>query len=263
MKLIGQEEVWENIKKANAIGRARGPGSRARSSGAAGLRRADPGACSSTRFQSLELVDIVAAAARVRQGRRRVRRASSASSSRWGARAGARTCSRSSSRSSRPALMPYMQARPAARSRPSSRNPIAVHRQPGAGPRKQGFQQFAGNFLTHLKAGADRVAHRLAARAIYIPQAFDAARDRQVRPLACSGLTWANIRGKLVKAIGETAVEVAGDGLRHRRDAGHARGRRRPGRRSRSSSPTCKDMVIEQDHRLRPDDDRDRRRSRS
>ena len=29
MKLIGQEEVWENIKKANAS-RAPGPGSRAR-----------------------------------------------------------------------------------------------------------------------------------------------------------------------------------------------------------------------------------------
>jgi len=71
---------------------------------------------------------------------------------------------------------------------------------------KRGFLNFADNFLTHLKAGLiDWLTGSLPG--IYIPKAFSLV---EIAKFAFSvlGLTWENIRGKLVKAIGEPAVKV-------------------------------------------------------
>ena len=54
MKLIGQEEVWENIKTAQRGAARLGAGSRARSSGLMALRAGDPGAVHRRRCSSLE-----------------------------------------------------------------------------------------------------------------------------------------------------------------------------------------------------------------
>lgn len=69
---------------------------------------------------------------------------------------------------------------------------------------KLGFSNFVGRFLAHLKAGLlDWLTGSLPG--IYIPKAFDL---REILKFALSvlGLTWANIRQKLVKVVGEPVV---------------------------------------------------------
>ena len=76
---------------------------------------------------------------------------------------------------------------------------------------KLGFTNFAGNFLTHLKAGLfDWLTGALPG--IYIPQAFSLS---EIAKFAFSvlGLSWANIRLKLVKAVGEPAVKALETGF--------------------------------------------------
>lgn len=76
---------------------------------------------------------------------------------------------------------------------------------------KLGFTNFAGNFLTHLKAGLfDWLTGALPG--IYIPQAFSLS---EIAKFAFSvlGLSWANIRLKLVKAVGEPAVKTLETGF--------------------------------------------------
>lgn len=76
---------------------------------------------------------------------------------------------------------------------------------------KLGFMNFAGNFLTHLKAGLfDWLTGSLPG--IYIPQAFSLS---EIAKFAFSvlGLSWANIRLKLVKAVGEPAVKALETGF--------------------------------------------------
>ncbi|RPE05450.1 DUF4157 domain-containing protein [Chitinophaga lutea] len=71
---------------------------------------------------------------------------------------------------------------------------------------KQGFNQFKNRFGTWLKKGLiDWLLGSLKGANIYIPQAFTL---KEIIKLGLSvfGLTWQNVRGKLVKAIGETAV---------------------------------------------------------
>jgi hypothetical protein len=69
---------------------------------------------------------------------------------------------------------------------------------------KLGFQNFSGNFLTHLQNGLIKwLTGSLSG--VYIPTALSLP---EIVKFAFSvlGLSWANLRGKLVKAIGETAV---------------------------------------------------------
>jgi hypothetical protein len=71
---------------------------------------------------------------------------------------------------------------------------------------KLGFINFGANFLVHLKAGLiDWLTGSLPG--IYIPKAFSLP---EVGKFAFSvlGLSWANIRAKLVKATSETAVKA-------------------------------------------------------
>ena len=76
---------------------------------------------------------------------------------------------------------------------------------------KLGFQNFAGNFGTHLKNGLiDWLTGSLSG--VYIPQALSLG---EIVKFAFSvlGLTWQNLRGKLVKAVGETAVQAMEKGF--------------------------------------------------
>ena len=76
---------------------------------------------------------------------------------------------------------------------------------------KLGFSNFAGNFLTHLKAGLiDWLTGSLPG--IYIPKAFSLPEIAKF-VFSVLGLTWANIRQKLVKATSETFVKALETGF--------------------------------------------------
>jgi len=76
---------------------------------------------------------------------------------------------------------------------------------------KLGFQNFADNFGTHLKAGLiDWLTGSLPG--VYIPKAFE-LREILKFVLSVLGLTWENVRQKLVKAVGETAVKAMETGF--------------------------------------------------
>lgn len=69
-----------------------------------------------------------------------------------------------------------------------------------------GFDKFGSNFGTHLKAGLiDWLTGSLPG--VYIPKSF-ALKEIVTFVFSVLGLTWQNIRQKLVKVIGETAVKV-------------------------------------------------------
>jgi hypothetical protein len=71
---------------------------------------------------------------------------------------------------------------------------------------KLGFSNFAGNFLTHLKAGLiNWLTGSLPG--IYIPKSFD-LKEIVKFVLSVLGLSWANVRQKLVKATNETIVKA-------------------------------------------------------
>jgi hypothetical protein len=71
---------------------------------------------------------------------------------------------------------------------------------------KRGFVSFGANFLQHLKTGLiNWLTGSL--EGVYIPKAFSLVEIARF-VMSVLGLTWANIRGKLVKAIGEPAVVV-------------------------------------------------------
>jgi uncharacterized protein DUF4157 len=77
----------------------------------------------------------------------------------------------------------------------------------------QGFRQFGSNFLTHLRASLiGWLTGAMSGANIYIPQGFN-FREIVKFVLSVLGLTWQNIRTKLVRAIGETAVRALETGF--------------------------------------------------
>jgi 5-methylcytosine-specific restriction endonuclease McrA len=77
----------------------------------------------------------------------------------------------------------------------------------------QGFRQFGSNFLTHLRTSLiGWLTGTLSGANIYIPQAFN-LREIIKFVLSVLGLTWQNIRTKLVRAIGETATSALETGF--------------------------------------------------
>ncbi|HSV18614.1 MAG TPA: DUF4157 domain-containing protein [Casimicrobiaceae bacterium] len=71
---------------------------------------------------------------------------------------------------------------------------------------KLGLSNFADNFVTHLKAGLIEWLVG-ALPGVYIPKAFTLGEIVKFI-FSVLGLSWANIRPKLVKVVGETAVKV-------------------------------------------------------
>lgn len=202
MKLIGQEEIWNNLKKANALARAWAwfQGAMA---GLLGFVRQIPSLFLQA-FQSLELMDIVLvprAFAKVAAvfGNFIGSFISWAGNAVW-------TLLQIIFEVVAPGVIPYIQ-KAAGAFRTILRNPISfVGNLVRAG--KLGFQQFAGNIGKHLKASLiGWLTGALGGAGVYIPQSFE-IREIIKMVLSILGLTWQNIRQKLVRAVGETAVKA-------------------------------------------------------
>ena len=103
-----------------------------------------------------------------------------------------------------PGVMPYIYKAGAA-FRTIIKDPVKFIKTLVAAAMK-GFQQFAANFLTHLQASlVGWLTGAMAGANIYIPQGFN-LREILKFVLSILGLTWANIRGKLVRATNEATV---------------------------------------------------------
>jgi hypothetical protein len=77
----------------------------------------------------------------------------------------------------------------------------------------QGFQQFASRFLTHLQASLiGWLTGALGGTGLYLPKSL-APMELVKFVLSVLGLTWANIRGKLVAATSETVVTALETGF--------------------------------------------------
>ena len=202
MKLIGQEEIWQNIKKANAISRA-WQWFQDALSGLVALLKQIPSMFLDA-LRSLELSDIILLPrAFVKVGKVFLGFAGKFIS--WAGNTIWNLLEIIFSVLA-PAVIPYLK-KAAGAFRSILKNPIGfVGNLVKAGI--QGFKQFASNFLTHLKKSLiDWLTGTLSGAGVYIPQGFTVMEIIKF-VLSVLGLTWANIRQKLVKRIGETAVKA-------------------------------------------------------
>lgn len=200
MKLIGQEEVWQNIKKANALARA-WAWFQGALDGLLGFVRQIPSLFVQA-LKSLELADIVLlprAFLKVGSvfGGFIVQFLTWAGNAVW-------NLLQIIFEVVAPAVMPYLKKVGAAFKK-ILQNPIAfVGNLVKAG--KQGFQQFAERIGAHLKAAfIDWLTGSL--EGVYIPKSFE-FREIVKFVLSVLGLTWQNIRQKLVKVLGEPVVKT-------------------------------------------------------
>jgi len=207
MKLVGQEEVWENIKRANAIGRA-WAWFQGALSGLVGFVRQIPRMFLSA-LQTLEIADLVL----LPRAFARVAAVFGGFIGQFLSWAGQQVMSllQIIFEVVAPGVMPYIR-RAAGAFRTIVQNPIGfIGNLVRAGI--QGFRQFAGNFLSHLRTSLIQwLTGTLSGANIYIPQAFT-LREIIKFVLSVLGLTWQNIRAKLVRVIGETAVAALETGF--------------------------------------------------
>lgn len=207
MKLIGQEEVWNNLKRANAVARAWAWFQSALSE-LIGFVREIPGLFLQA-LQALQiddLVDLPGAFARVgRVFSNFVGRFVS-----WGL-AKVLNLLEIIFEVLAPSVVPYIR-KAAGAFRTIIQNPIGfIGNLVRAGI--QGFRQFGTNFLSHLRASLiGWLTGTLSGANIYIPQAFT-LREIIKFVLSVLGLTWQNLRQKLVRAVGETAVRAMETGF--------------------------------------------------
>lgn len=207
MRLIGQEEVWQNIQRGNAIGRAWAwfQGALA---GLMGFVRQIPSLFMAT-LRSLTLMDIVVitgAFAKVR--------------SVFGSFAGQFVSWAMGTVISlleilfsvvAPGAMPYIR-RAAGAFQTILRNPIGFVGNLVRAARL-GFQQFAARIGSHLRNSLIQwLTGSMGGAGVYIPQSFS-LREIIKFVLSVLGLTWQNIRVKLVRAIGEAPVRAMETGF--------------------------------------------------
>jgi hypothetical protein len=111
-----------------------------------------------------------------------------------------------------PGVMPYLQKAGAAFNT-IVKNPVRFV-QTLVAAAMQGFNQFKGNFLAHLKASLiGWLTGALGGAGVYVPQGFSLSEILKF-VLSVLGLTWANLRGKLVKATSETTVKAFEEGFK-------------------------------------------------
>ena len=202
MKLIGQEEVWENIKKGNAIARA-WAWFQGALTGLMGFVRTIPRKIIDT-ISSLTIQDIVTVAgAFTKIVGAFVNIATDFIG--WGLKQVISLLEILFSVVA-PKAMPYIKKAQAAFTT-ILKNPIGfVGNLVRAG--KLGFQMFADNILTHLKTALIKwLVGPLADAGVYIPQSFNLIEIVKL-VLSVLGLTWQNIRSKLVKIIPEPVLVV-------------------------------------------------------
>ncbi|HEX4526266.1 MAG TPA: DUF4157 domain-containing protein [Gaiellaceae bacterium] len=200
MKMIGQEEIWNNIKKANAISRAFAwfKGALA---GLLAFVRAVPGMFLDA-LRSLEIMDIVV----LPRAFIKVGKAFLGIAGRFFSWALQQVLSllQIIFEVVAPGAVPYIQKARGAFNE-IIRNPVKfIGNLVRAG--KAGFDNFRKNFLGHLrKSIIDWLTGSMAGANIYIPQAFE-LKEIIKFILSVLGLTWPNVRSKLVKAVGEPVV---------------------------------------------------------
>jgi hypothetical protein len=202
MKLIGQEEVWENIKKGNAIARAWAwfQGALA---GLLGFVRSIPRRIIDI-ITSLTIQDVVSITGVFSKVVGALASIAGEFIS-WGLKQVISLLEILFSVVA-PGVMPYIKKAQAA-FMTILKNPIGfVGNLVRAG--KQGFQMFADNILTHLKAALIKwLVGPLAEAGVYIPQSFSLIEIVKL-VLSVLGLTWQNIRSKLLKIIPEPVLVV-------------------------------------------------------
>jgi len=200
MKLIGQEEIWENIKKGNAIGRAWAwfQGALA---GLMGFVRAIPRRIIDT-ISSLTFQDIITIAGALSKIIGAFVNIAGEFIS-WGLDQVLSLLEIIFSVVA-PGVMPYIKKAQTAFTT-IIKNPIGfVNNLVRAG--KLGFEKFASNILTHLKTALIKwITGPLGEAGVYIPQSFSLLEIIKM-VLSVLGLTWQNIRGKLVKIIPEPVL---------------------------------------------------------
>jgi hypothetical protein len=202
MKLIGQEEIWENIKKANALGRA-WAWFQGALSGLMGFVQQIPGLFVQA-LESLEIADIVLLPqAFIKVGKVFVsffaKFVSWAGNTIWDLLEIIFSVVA-------PSVLVYLRKAAGAFK--------TILKNPGAfvgnlvRAAKLGLSQFVGNFLKHLKASlVGWLTGALGDAGVYIPQAFTLAEIGKF-VLSVLGITWPKIRAKIVKIIGEPAMKA-------------------------------------------------------
>lgn len=207
MELIGQKEIWENIKKGNAVAKA-WAWFQGAMKGALSLVTSIPGRVMST-IRSLTIFDIVTL---VGAFQKIVGAFSSfvGDFMRW-AGGTVLTLLEIILTVVAPRAVPYLKKAGGAFTS-IIRNPIGfVRTLVRAGI--QGFRQFARNFLQHLKASLIQwLTGSLGGLGIYIPSGFTLIEILKF-VLSVMGLTWANVRAKLVRATNETVVRALETGF--------------------------------------------------
>ena len=200
MKLIGQEEVWENLKKGNAVARA-WAWFQGALEGLMGFVRTVPRKIINT-ITSLTFEDIITVAgAFTKVVGAFVTIATDFIS--WGIKQVISLLEILFSVVA-PGVMPYIKKAQAA-FMTIVKNPIGfVGNLVRAG--KLGFELFANNILEHLKAALIKwLVGPLADAVVYIPKSFSLLEIIKL-VLSILGLTWQNIRSKLVKIIPEPVL---------------------------------------------------------
>ena len=202
MKLIGQEEVWQNIQKGNAIGRA-WEWFQGALAGLMGFVRAIPGQIIAT-LTSITWQDVVT----ITGVFTKVGRAFLNVAGQFFSWAGAQVISLLEIIFFvvAPGAVPYIKKAQGA-FRSIIQNPIGfVGNLVRAG--KKGFQMFASNIGEHLKTALIKwITGPLGAAGVYIPKSFNLIEVVKL-VLSVLGLTWQNIRSKLVKIIPEPVLVV-------------------------------------------------------
>lgn len=207
MRLIGQEEVWRNIQRANAIDRAF-----AWFQGAVAGVRATVAALPQLfidTLRSLGIADLVM----LPQTFAKVGRVFGSFAANFIQWAGVQVWRLLEIIVDvvAPGVMPYLR-RAAGAFRSILANPIGfVGNLVRAGV--LGFRNFAANIVSHLRAALiGWLTGTLAGAGVYIPQAFTL--QEIVRfVLSVLGLTWQNLRQRLVRSIGERAVAAMETGF--------------------------------------------------
>lgn len=200
MKMIGQEEVWNNMKEAKAIPRAW-----AWFQGAMGKVKGfvqEIPTLFKTAFLELQVIDIVLIP-RAFAKLAGVFGSFAVEFITWGGEAVWNLLEIIFDVVA-PGILPYIKKAQAA-FRTILKDPIGfVGNLVRAG--KQGFEMFAGNILEHLKAALIKwIVGPLADAGVYIPTAFTLIEIVKL-VLSVLGLTWQNIRSKLVKIIPEPVL---------------------------------------------------------
>ncbi|WP_245153489.1 DUF4157 domain-containing protein [Chlorobaculum sp. 24CR] len=200
MKLIGQEEIWENIKKGNAVARAWAwfQGTLA---GLLGFARSIPQKIIQT-LSSLTIMDLVTVVGAFRK----IGGAFLGIAAEFGSWALGQVISLLEILFSvvAPGVLPYLKKAKGAFVT-ILKNPIGfVGNLVRAA--KLGFQRFAGNIVKHLKTALIKwLVGPLADAGVYIPKSFSLMEIVKL-VLSVLGLTWQNIRTKLVKIIPEPVL---------------------------------------------------------